>query len=190
MTPSVAVEREDLVNVLSDPQREDMDVCFPEHSSFHLGEDVYLEVDKDVIVLKQGSTEVDFPLTRWKQLENYLDDVDEAIDLINNNRYAYVHEHLGGNLYITVDNSEKIEQCVNFRYYGSMEQKQRPTRQGISLTFEQYEKLKEVAKVIPDLIPEMKDVLPCYLSHQNVMDGLYCGECNPNGPDEDMMDGL
>ena len=184
----LTVERTDLVNVLTDPQREDMEVCFPERSSFHLGEDVYLEVDKDVIVLKQGSTDVDFPLTRWKQLENYMDDVDEAIDLITNNRYAYVHEHLGGNIYVTVDNSEKMDRCVNFRHYGSLEQ--RSATPGVSLTFEQYDKLKDVARVIPDLIPEMKDVIPCYMSHQNVMDELYCAECNPNGPDEDMMIGL
>ena len=62
-------------------------------------------------------------LIQWQQLENYLDEGDEAIDLINNNQYAYVHEHLGGNLYIAADNSEKIDWRVNLRYYGSVEQK-------------------------------------------------------------------
>ena len=47
------------------------------------------------------------------------------------------------------------------------------------------DKLKDVAKVLPDLIPDLSTTIPCYMSHQNVEGAIYCGECNPNRPDFD-----
>jgi hypothetical protein len=38
---------------------------------------------------------VEFPLIRWKMFETYLEDVDEAVEQIRNNRYSSVIEHLG-----------------------------------------------------------------------------------------------
>ena len=57
------------------------------------------------------------------------------------------------------------------------------TPQGLSLTFD---KLKDIARVLLNLIPDLNTTLPCYLSHQNVEGAMYCGECNPNGPDFDL----
>jgi hypothetical protein len=47
--------------VLTGPEKEDMAVCFPEHSSFHLGGEVYLKAEKEEITLKQGAIEMYFP---------------------------------------------------------------------------------------------------------------------------------
>jgi hypothetical protein len=88
-------------SVLTGPEKEDMAVCFPEHSSFHLGGEVYLKAEKEEITLKQGAIEMHFPLIRWKMFETYLEDVDEAVEQIRNNRYSSVIEHLGGNVYLT-----------------------------------------------------------------------------------------
>jgi hypothetical protein len=35
--------------------------------------------------------------------ETYLEDVDEAVEQIRYNRYSSVIEHLGGNVYLTVE---------------------------------------------------------------------------------------
>jgi hypothetical protein len=35
-----------------------------------------------------------------------------------------------------------------------------PTPQGVTLDFEQYYKLKDVDKVLPTLLPELKNMLP------------------------------
>jgi hypothetical protein len=43
--------------VLTGPEKEDMAVCFPEHSSFHLSGEVYLKAEKEEITLKQGAIE-------------------------------------------------------------------------------------------------------------------------------------
>ena len=87
--------------MLTGTEKEDMAVCFPEHSSFHLGGEVYLRAEKEEITLKQGAIEMCFPLIRWKMFETYLEDVDEAVEQIRNNRYSSVIEHLGGNVYLT-----------------------------------------------------------------------------------------
>ena len=51
---SVGRNKNELASVLTDPEKEDMEVCFPEHSSFHLGDRIYLNVDRDHIELKRG----------------------------------------------------------------------------------------------------------------------------------------
>ena len=78
-----------------------MAVCFPGNSSFHLGGEVYLRAEKKEITLNQGALEMCFTLIRWKMFETYLEEVDEAVEQIRNNRYSSVIEHLGGNLYLT-----------------------------------------------------------------------------------------
>jgi hypothetical protein len=47
-----------------------------------------------------------------------------------------------------------------------------PTPQGVTLDFEQYDQLKVVDKVLPTLLPELKNMLPCQFIHQNV--AIYC----------------
>jgi hypothetical protein len=56
---------------------------------------------------------MEFPLIRWKMFETYLEDVDGAVEQIRNNRYSSVIEHLGGNVYLTVDNNDKTDCCVD-----------------------------------------------------------------------------
>ena len=103
--------KNELVSVLTDPEKEDMEVCFPEYSSFHLGDRIYLSVDGDHIELKRGMMVEEFPLIRWKMFETYLEDVDEAVEQIRNNKYSSVIEHLGGNVYVTVDTNNKTD-CI------------------------------------------------------------------------------
>jgi hypothetical protein len=57
---------------------------------------------------------------------------------------------LGGNVYLTVDNNDKTDYCVDIRYrwYSPVDHKMYPIPQGLSLTFEQFDKLKDVAKVL------------------------------------------
>jgi hypothetical protein len=56
-------------------------------ASYCRGE-VYLKAEKEEITLKQGAIEMYFPLIRWKMFETYLEDVDEAVEQIRNNRWA------------------------------------------------------------------------------------------------------
>ena len=177
----LARNKNQLVSVLTDPDKEDMEVCFPEHSRFHLGGEVYLRVEREEITLKQGAIEMCFPLIRWAQLECVLDDIDEAVHCLSHNRYASFHRHIGGNVYVS---AESPAVTIDVRYYwlSPLDNKQHPTPQGVTLDFEQYDKLKDVDKVLPTLLPELKNMLPCQFTHQNVEGATYCSECNPNGP--------
>ena len=51
----LARNKNELVSVLTDPEKEDMEVCFPDYSSFHLGGEVYLRAEREEITLKQGA---------------------------------------------------------------------------------------------------------------------------------------
>ena len=172
-------KREDLVSVLIENEKEDTEVCFPEHSSFHLGGKLYLIADQEGITLNDGSTEVYFPLVRWVKLQYTYDDIDEAVHYLEHNRYTSLDEHLGGNVYVT---AESPALSLDIRYYCWMDGKRHPTPQGVSLDFEQYEKLKEVDRVLPDLVSDLKKTLPCEFNHPTVEGALYCSECSPNGP--------
>jgi hypothetical protein len=106
---------------------------------------------------------VEFSLIRWKMFETYLEDVDEAVEQIRNNRYSSVIEHMGGNMYLNVDNNDKMDCCVDIRYRwcSLIDYKRYPAPQGLSLTFEQFDKLTDVAKVLPDLIPDLNFIVTC-----------------------------
>ena len=91
----LARNKNELVSVLTDPEKEDMEVCFPDYSSFHLSGEVCLRAEREEITLKQGAIEMCFPLIRWMQLEYVLDDIDEAVHCLSHNRYASLKRHIG-----------------------------------------------------------------------------------------------
>ena len=167
------VQREDLVAVLRSDDTEDMDICFPDQSTFHLGGNVYLEVTNNGVTLKKDMQTIYFPVVRWINLRYALDDLDEAVHFLEHNRYASFLKHLGGNVYVR---AESPSIYVEF-WYNDREP------EGISLDCEQYEKLKEVDKVLPTFLPDLNIRLPCEFTHSNIEGALYCSECSPNGPD-------
>jgi hypothetical protein len=157
-------------------------VCFPDYSSFHLGGEVYLRAEREEITLKQGAIEMCFPLIRWKQLEDALDDIDEAVHCLSHNRYASLKRHIGGNVYVSAE-SPALTIAIRHDWLSPVDLFMHPTPQGVTLDFEQYDKLKDVDKVLPTLLPELKNMLPCQFTHQNIEGAIYCSECHPNGPD-------
>jgi hypothetical protein len=157
-------------------------VCFPDYSSFHLGGEVYLRAEREEITLKQGAIEMCFPLIRWKQLEDALDDIDEAVHCLSHNRYASLKRHIGGNVYVSAE-IPALTIAIRHDWLSPVDLFMHPTPQGVTLDFEQYDKLKDVDKVLPTLLPELKNRLPCQFTHQNIEGAIYCSECHPNGPD-------
>jgi hypothetical protein len=178
----LARNKNELVSVLTDPEKEDMEVCFPDYSSFHLGGEVYLRAEREEITLKQGAIEMCFPLIRWKQVVCVLDDIDEAVHWLSRNRYASLKRHIGGNVYVSAE-SPALTIDIRHHWLSPVDLSMHPTPQGVTLDFEQYDKLKVVDKVLPTLLPELKNMLPCQFIHQNV--AIYCSERHPNGPDFD-----
>ena len=151
-----------------------MDVCFPDHSTFHLGGDVYLQdVTKDGVTLKNGLRTVYFPVIRWMSMRYAFDDIDEAVHFLEHNRDASMLKHLGGNVYVRVESPSLY---VEFWYNDNVPE-------AITIDFEQYQMLKDVEQVLPTLLLDVNIRLPCEFTHQNIEGVLYCSECTPNGPD-------
>ncbi|XP_071138711.1 uncharacterized protein [Mytilus edulis] len=116
------------------------------------------------------------PLHRWKMLVDSLDFLDQAI--MEKREYK---SHLGRNMYATIGPNSV---CVDLRQHILPPQQTDvvPTRKGITLRPTEYAKLKDVARIISDFVPDLSTVVPCpYNSdHQNQLGFLTCSECNPN----------
>lgn len=129
--------------------------------------------DEKLIPTKKG---ISLPLHRWKLLADNMDFVDQAL----NEKRDYA-SHIGGNVYATVKASGI---CVDIRQHWlpPNQTEVRPTKKGITLRPSEYNKLKDVACVIGDFVPELSSVVPCPYSsdHMNQLVFLRCSECNPD----------
>jgi hypothetical protein len=96
--------------------------------------------------------------------------LDQALD--EKREYA---THLGGNVYASVKASGI---CVDIRQHWLPPNQTEvvPTKKGITLRLGEYAKLKDVASVICDFVPELNSVVPCpYRSdHMNQLGFLSC----------------
>ncbi|XP_033758273.1 uncharacterized protein LOC117340619 [Pecten maximus] len=123
-------------------------------------------------------------LEKWMKLITwYADAVDDAIKGYDDNRDTDLHLHLGANYFVSVKQGYPV---VNIRrwFLPENEESIKPTRKGITLTFRQWEKVKDSMLVLKDLIgAELDNVRFCELAddHQNQMGMLQCSNCNPNG---------
>ena len=121
-------------------------------------------------------TGISLPLHRWKMLVDMFEFLDQA--LYEKRDYT---THLGRNVYATVKASDI---CVDIRQHWLPPNQTEvvPTKKGITLRPGEYAKLKDVASVICDFVPELNSVVPCpYRSdHMNQLGFLSCPECNPD----------
>ena len=133
----LSLKRDDLVKVLTNPDTEDMEMCFPEQSSFHLGGNLYLIAEQDGILLTDKNTMSDiyFPLLRWVQLQTTWGDIDDAVHYLEHNRYTSLDVHLGTKVFVT---AESPALHLDIRHYYWMNGKRHPSSHGVSLDFDQY----------------------------------------------------
>ncbi len=160
-----------------------------------LGADIHLDIRKyehySELVLEEyafeGSPvlptvrEFHLSLQRWNQLVSNLADIEQTIQEHKNGRDVRLEQHLGGNYYLSIKGGFET---VTLRKYRIKEggTDLRPTRTGITLKFEEFERLASLIPVIERLVPELTTIQPCYMQpdHANLLVALYCSECNPN----------
>ena len=106
-----------------------------------------------------------FPLIRWEQVECAQDDIGEAVHCLSNNRYASLKRPIGGNVYVSVE-SPALTIDIRHHWLSFVDLSMHPTPQGVTLDFEQCDTLKDVDKVLPTLLPELKKhvILSVYTS--------------------------
>ena len=119
---------------------------------------------------------------RWLELYKCLDDLTNTANEVQQGKSTQYTYHLGGNWYVSVDSNYP---CVNIRRFWMPPGAESicATRNGITLSFLQFNELKTAFTLVESCYPELKDLQPCYmgLDHQSLLGALQCTECSPNG---------
>ena len=133
--------------------------------------------DRAMYPTKKG---VALDLKNWRKLtRNFCQSVDDAIEQYKENREVDLVKHLGSNLRVTLRNSYPV---VHIRRWFLPTDKAEylPTKKGVALNFDQWEKLKDAMSYVETLIgSEMDDVDMCDVLHQNQEEAFMCPDCNP-----------
>ena len=89
--------------------------------------------------------------------------------------------NLGANVFMKV---RKNNPCVDIRQFWKPPQHSEavPTKKGICLRPSEYAALKTFIPEIEKLLPELENVIPCYMQddHMNQLGMLRCKYCNPD----------
>ncbi|XP_046573532.1 uncharacterized protein LOC124281642 [Haliotis rubra] len=114
-------------------------------------------------------------LKHWLEIPSVFIQLMEAVREGRNQAYV----HIGVNVYASLDpnGSVDLRQWEKNDQLGVV-----PTAKGIMLSPDQWKKLRDCYDVMPDFVPELKDMVPCMAQedHQNQMGYLQCSFCNPN----------
>ena len=110
---------------------------------------------------------------RWACLLERMDDVDAAVERATTLKPTQFKVHLGEDWYVSVSDTMPF---VDIRcwYQKGSEVNLRPTLVGIALTFEQWDRLKEVAK-LEKMVLEFEGVEFCW--HPSSRDAALCPVC-------------
>jgi hypothetical protein len=116
-------------------------------------------------------------LLQYKNLLAGLKDaVDPALSKNEDDKF-----HVGANVFLSV---RKDNPCVDLRQYWKPPNAddKGPTKKGLCMRPSEYATLKSILSDIETLIPELENVVPCYLQddHQNQLGMLGCRYCNPD----------
>jgi hypothetical protein len=83
-------------------------------------------------------------------------------------------KHLKGNIFAEID-SKMMPAIVDIRHWTS----QGPTRKGVSLKAEEWEKFTTLLELFPSLIPDYENFLPCDSYHITIEEVKKCTMCTP-----------
>ena len=119
---------------------------------------------------------------QWKELELFIPLIEAEVRNARNGEKTLETWHLGSNWMVTVNN---LYPGVDIRKFWMppTSNELSATKKGMFLTYERFDRLKNVISEIPHFLPELNMVVPCYLQddHQNQMGALECRQCHPNG---------
>ncbi len=121
-------------------------------------------------------TSITMPAKRWKALINLEKDIDENIQLLTNGQNTNFKEHIGGGFYVSICTGwARVDIRRNFLH---PEKSLQPTKDGFSLRFREWNRMKEVARIISDEIGIVKQCIDGN-DHYNQLSFLSCYECSP-----------
>ena len=127
---------------------------------------------------------------QWVDLRMYAEQITTVTRVEGSEQEDERRWHLGGNVYATI---KKGWPFVDFRKFWIPEDcirkdcmlpgdfQVRPSKHGISLTYEEWYRLTELMEPFESTIPGLKEQQSCLMDHANQMGMLRCSHCNPNG---------
>ncbi|XP_046381433.2 uncharacterized protein LOC124152515 [Haliotis rufescens] len=120
-------------------------------------------------------------LMQWLELKTGASHVDETISLLKQRKDKKIFYHLGANTYVQVD-TKFAGVDIRHWWWCCEDKVVKPSKKGIFLRLDQWEKLKECFGVMVDYVPELETTVPCIMQedHQNQVGALRCTFCNPN----------
>ncbi|XP_033725412.1 uncharacterized protein LOC117315366 [Pecten maximus] len=121
---------------------------------------------------------------QWKKLQIwYAEDVDQALVKYREGNGVDLKIHLGGNNYVSLSTGFAQVHIRRWFMPDAKTRELKPTRAGVALSFEQWEKLKDCMTIMNEYIGDILDNVEfCEMGsdHQNQEGALQCFECNPN----------
>ena len=113
------------------------------------------------------------------QYKNLLAGIETFIDpaITENKNESF---HLGANVFVKV---RKNNPCVDIRQFWAPLSEAVPTKKGLCMRPSEYAALKTFVPEIEKMLPELENVIPCYMQddHANQEGFLRCKYCNPDG---------
>ncbi len=120
-------------------------------------------------------------LENWLDLKMIFDDIAKEVKQLNGTEEVNYCQHIGRNVYVTVCTRWPN---VDIRQWWKPEENGElvPTKKGISLRLDEWEKLTKLAGTLHKVVPELSYAIPCNMrgDHQNQQGMLACSHCNPN----------
>jgi len=110
---------------------------------------------------------------RWVCLVERMDEIDSAVERVATLKPTQYKFHLGVDWHISVSDALPFVDIRRWYQKGS-KVNLRPTLVGIVLTFAQWNRLKEVAK-LDIMVKEFQGVESCW--HPSLQDEVFCPEC-------------
>lgn len=155
---------------------------------YSLGNDRFVQVsdDNDVFNLKiveLGSDyqqNIDFSAVSWLNLLSVLGQIDEAVNCLLNEEHVFVEISIGRKTYVSLMTDYLFVDIREF-YYSKTRREVLATERGISLTFAEWDTLKNIMSEVSTDFPILSSTVLCRdnPNHQNLQGALNCQECNP-----------
>ena len=124
---------------------------------------------------------VSMPMLRFVSLMQHEEAISTALGKVMRNDPTVDESfHIGGNLYVSIKAPYWL---VDFRqHFLDDEFVLRPTRKGLKLKLEEWNKFKTSLEKMKEAVPETSGMEPCYASdsHLNQAGFRSCKECCPN----------
>ncbi len=119
-------------------------------------------------------------LPRWVTLLSEAESIQESMAEVQGRRIVEVKYDLRGNYYASLTSPHWVVDLRKF-FTGGNGQLQ-PGWKRIRLQFAEWEKLMSAADDLARVLPQIKDIRPCYTreDHRGTAGAMWCPECNPD----------